>query len=849
MISLSLRSNLLRLLFLIVLITCSEAATEKVLHEFDPAPGGASPLAGLIADAAGNLYGTASYGHNLGVVFELSPGKNGGWTETILYSFQGNPYGAYQLGPVDGAYPEGSLVFDSAGNLYGTTSAGGFYNSGTVFELSLSTSGWKETVLYYFGIDGFYAPTGGLTIDHAGNLYGSVSSGNPDDYDGCYWHNHASFPGCGAIFELSPNGDGTWTESNIYIFQGTPDGSTPRSTLVFDAKGNLYGTTEYGGSSSGLCSGDYLWGCGTVFELTPNGGGTWSENILYYFSGQGDGANPIGRLVFDQRGNLYGTTYGVYAGVGSVFKLSHGSWNETTLHRFDSKEEGRHPYGGVVIDSAGDLYGATEYGGSGSCPGLCGTVYELTSDQDTWSEKVIYKFAGEQDGSHPAGDLLSDSSGNLYMTASSGGHKGCDRGCGSVFELIPSSKGNWRGSAVYDLPFHDDGGFSYAGLISDSSGNLYGTTEYGGDLTCNYPLGCGTVFELTPSSSGKLVVRVLHQFNSASGDGAFPVAGLVSDSAGNLYGTTQYGGLTGCGSSTGQCGTVFELSQSSNGSWDERVIHRFEGSPDGFGPLAGLIRDQAGNLYGTTGSGGTGCNGGCGTVFKMSPTSHGGWKEEILYTFGSQQGDGLIPTAGLVFDNKGVLYGTTSAGGLEYFSDGTVFQLNPHSDGSWTEKVIYSFTGGYDGAYPLSGLTIDQEGALYGTTYEGGEYEGGVVFKLSAGTGGSWNEGAIHQFIGVNGDGAYPEAGVVFDKAGNLYGTTTIGGTNGGGCGYGNGCGTVFALAPNNGAWDEKILYRFTGGRDGGGPYAGLILDAAGNLYGTASSGGAGAGVVFEVMP
>jgi uncharacterized repeat protein (TIGR03803 family) len=837
--SLNLRSNLLRLLFLIVSIACAEAASESVLHQFDPAPGGASPVAGLIADAAGNLYGTTSYGHNLGVVFELSPKENGKWREAILYSFQGNPYGAYQQGPVDGAYPEGSLVFDSAGNLYGTTSAGGFYNSGTVFELTPSSTGWKETVLYYFGIDGFYAPTGGLTIDHAGNLYGSVSSGNPDDYDGCYWHGHASFPGCGAIFELSPNGNGTWTESNIYIFQGSPDASTPRSALVLDAKGNLYGTTEYGGSSSGRCSGNYLWGCGTVFELSPNGDGTWSEMILYYFTGQGDGANPIAGLVFDQLGSLYGTTYGVYAGVGSVFKLSHGSWNETTLYRFHSKEDGQHPNGGVVIDSAGDLYGATEYGGSGSCPGLCGTVYELTSKQHTWTEKVIYKFVGKEDGSHPAGDLLLDSSGDLYLTTSSGGHEGCDQGCGSVFQLTPESGGNWQGSPIYKLPFHNDGGFSYAALISDSSGNLYGTTEYGGNLSCNYPIGCGTVFELTPSLSGKFVVKVLHKFNGAGGDGVFPVAAVLSDSAGNLYGTTQYGGSAGCS----QCGTVFMLSPTSDGSWEERVIYHFGSLGDGFGPAASLIRDRFGNLYGTAAQGGAGG----GTIFELSPTSHGDWNETILYSFGSQQGDGGGPTAALIFDGKGSLYGTTSGGGsLDY---GTVFKLTPKAHNSWMEQVIYSFTGGYDGAYPLAGLIADQEGALYGTTYQGGEYEGGVVFQLSAGAGGSWNENVIHQFIGVNGDGAYPQAGVVFDNAGNLYGTTTIGGTNGGGCGYGNGCGTVFALRPNSGGWEENILRRFTGGGEGGEPFAGVMLDSVGNLYGTASSGGSGAGVVFEVKP
>ena len=323
---------------------------------------------------------------------------------------------------------------------------------------------------------------------------------------------------------------------------------------------------------------------------------------------------------------------------------------------------------------------------------------------------------------------------------------------------------------------------------------------------------------------------MLYSFTGTTGDGLTPMSGLIFDDSGNLYGTTSNGGNPACFNYY-PCGTVFELSPSVNGTWKETVIHTFGGG-DGNVPFASLIFDKEGNLYGTTLGGGSASSG---TVFKLMPGSRG-WTESVLYSFGTDAGN---PYASLVFDKEGNLYGTTPW---------NVFKLTNGSNG-WTETVLYAFSvsDGYNSRAPV---IFDKEGSLYGTTLEGGIYSAGTVFKLTPGSGGVWTATVLHNFIGVNGDGAYPEAGLVFDNLGNLYGTTTVGGINGGAC-NGLGCGTAFQLKPSaGGQWDERILHRFTGDVDGGQPYASFMLDAAGNLYGTTSSGGtADQGTVFEIKP
>ena len=305
-------------------------------------------------------------------------------------------------------------------------------------------------------------------------------------------------------------------------------------------------------------------------------------------------------------------------------------------------------------------------------------------------------------------------------------------------------------------------------MIIDAAGNLYGTTQFGG----NYVQ--GSVYELTPTRGGGWMETVLHSFQQNGTDGIQPVAGLTMDAAGNLYGTTFAGGPY-------NGGTVFELTPSAGGGWTETVLHNFnhDGS-DGYTPEAGLVLDAAGDLYGTTHDGGTHNCGtpqsddGCGTVFELSPASGGGWTETVLHSFSNNGLDGIYPFAGpLIFDAAGNLYGTTYWGGA--YGVGTVFELRPNGGGSWTEAVLHNFKqNGTDGGQPLAGLIFDTVGNLYGTTGLGGTYDSGTVFELTPSGGGGWTESLLYSFCSQNGcpDGNQPQAGLVPDADGNLYGTT-----------------------------------------------------------------------------
>jgi len=387
-----------------------------------------------------------------------------------------------------------------------------------------------------------------------------------------------------------------------------------------------------------------------------------------------------------------------------------------------------------------------------------------------------------------------------------------------------------------------DGAGPYAGLTMDSSGNLYGTTASGGNSS-NCPSGCfGTVFELA-SSSGMYTEKLLYSFTGLNGDGGNPYSSLIVDGAGNLYGTTANGGSGGI---------VFELVNSS-GSYTEKVLYGFTGftgsGDDGSNPVAGLLMDASGNLFGTTSNGGSkNCAPGCGTVFELVNSS-GVYTEKLLYIFtGTGNGDGEDPTADLVTDSSGNLYGTTFGGGSSncFGGCGTVFEL-VNSSGTYREKVLYSFTGtGGDGAYPYAGLMIDPSGNLYGTTYNGGAFNNcnggcGTVFEL-VNSSGTYAEKVLYSFTGSSGDGANPYGGLVTDPLGNLYGTTYSGGEfnncNGG-------CGTAFELVNSSDSYTERVLHSFMGS-DGGNPQGGLVMDASSNLYGTTLEGN---GTVFELSP
>ncbi len=368
----------------------------------------------------------------------------------------------------------------------------------------------------------------------------------------------------------------------------------------------------------------------------------------------------------------------------------------------------------------------------------------------------------------------------------------------------------------------------FSSLVFDRAGNLYGTTQVGGGGACEGDIGCGTVFQLTPTVGGGWAYNLLHAFQSSGGDGVFPSfsSGLILDAAGNVYGTTWQGGAFGQG-------CVFKVSPNSDGSWTESVIYSFTASPDGSSPQSGLVFDSVGNIYGTTTSGGAA---GEGTVFELSP-SGGGWSETVIHSFRGE--DGSSSFAPLVVDAAGNLYGTALGG---RHGQGVVFELSPVSGGSWTETVLYSFTGKSDGGDPEAGLLLDSAGNLYGTTTSSsGQATFGAVFKLAPNSNGTYTESTLHDFSQAF-DGSDPRSGLVQDAAGHLYGTTYVGGAKG--------AGTVYELALNpTGRWTERVLYSFLGGKDGNGVLGGVILDAAGHLYGTTAAGGSNSdGVAFEVQ-
>jgi uncharacterized repeat protein (TIGR03803 family) len=376
----------------------------------------------------------------------------------------------------------------------------------------------------------------------------------------------------------------------------------------------------------------------------------------------------------------------------------------------------------------------------------------------------------------------------------------------------------------------DGAGPSWVTPVFDGEGNLYGTTLVGGAYSCNHG-GCGTVFELTPSGTE----TILHSFDDNGTDGHSSWGGVFLDNEGTLYGTTLLGGEYICPQGSG---TVFELTPSGT----ETILHSFDRcETDGFWPNPGLVRDAEGNIYGTTSAGGAYSYG---TVFKVTPSG----TETILHSFDPNGTDGWVPAAGLVIDKKGNLYGTTVNGGA--YNGGTVFKLTP----SGKETILWSFGNGTDGSHPYAGLVFDKKRNLYGTTEEGGVYSCpygytcGTVFKLTP----SGMETILYSF-GVSGDGYAPVAGLLLDKKGNLYGTTADGGSysrEGYGCAL-YGCGTVFKLTPSG---TETILHSFGASGDGYQLNGGLVFDKKGNLYGATYRGGAycapyGCGTVFKVTP
>jgi uncharacterized repeat protein (TIGR03803 family) len=375
----------------------------------------------------------------------------------------------------------------------------------------------------------------------------------------------------------------------------------------------------------------------------------------------------------------------------------------STLYSFSGADGINPSYGSLAMDSSGNLYGTTTFGGANNF----GTVFELVSSPAGYSERVLYSFAGGTDGVNPFAGLVMDSAGNLYGTTNGGGANNS----GTVFELVYSPTG-YSERVLYTFAGGNDGAFPYAGLVMDSAGNLYGTTVIGGLNNS------GTVFELI-NSSGVYSERVLYIFTASSGDGLSPYGGLIMDPSGNLYGTTYQGGAN-------SHGTVFELVNSS-GTYSEKVLYGFGASvADGANPFSGLVMDPSGNLYGTTSFGGSNNSG---TVFELINSS-GTFSEKVLYSFAGSVTDGASPVGGLVLDSSGNLYGTTRSGGPKNY--GAVFELI-NSSGTYTEVplLIFGTSCGGTGWAPAAGLVMDPSGSLYGTTIQGGGNGFGTVFSLT----------------------------------------------------------------------------------------------------------------------
>ena len=731
-----------------------------------------------------------------------------------------------------------SLILGRDGALYGTTSDGGAGTYGTVFKIGNNGTDFK--VLHAFsttGGDGV-KPRAGLVQGTDGALYGTTSSG------GGYSR--------GTVFKLNADG-GAYTV--LHSFTGTSgDGLDPEAELIQGRDGAFYGTT-YGSERGSLGL-----GYGTVFKLHGDGSG---YTVLYSFTANvGDGRNPRAGLIQGNDGALYGTTYYggaytnwghvVYTNWGTVFKINTDGTSYKVLYSFKGSEyDGNMPRSALVQGRDGAMYGTTYWGGLGSG----GTIFKINPDGSGYTRMYSFSTNGT-DGFNPQAALIQGPDDLLYGTAWNGG----SNSYGTVFKVktnglsfatLHSFRANTR-----------DGQNPPARVLQLSDGTLYGTTYWGG--TCNW----GTIFKLSTNGAP---YTSLYSLGVNDPLGQAPNAELVQGDDGTFYGTVLNGGPRGAG-------TVFKVNPDGTGA---TVLYSFSGAAgDAQWPYAAVILGAGGALYGTTGSGGTN---GAGTVFRLSIDGSG---FTLLHSFCTNGADGMAPDAPVVQGADGALYGTTYSGGSN--GVGVVYTLNTNGTGY---QVLHSFnTNGVDGQNTRVGLVLARDGALYGTTINGGTNGCGTIFKL--GTNGSGYT-LLHTFASTGGDGYYPNAALGLGSDGALYGTTLYGGTNNygavfrlgldgsdyrviysfpSGLGLGvrqavgplasgsdgalygasylggtNGQGAVFKLNTNGTGF--TLLYSFsTNACDGAHPYAGVVQGQDGAWYGTTSLGGSrGCGTVFRV--
>jgi uncharacterized repeat protein (TIGR03803 family) len=751
----------------------------SVLHSFQGAE--MNPGAALISDGHGNLYGTTAHGGpwDGGSVFTINIDGTG---FQRLHAFAG--------GANDGFNPEASLVPDDAGNLYGTTWTGGAANEGTVFTIREDGSGFEVLHSFAFGANDGRRPVASLTLDGTGSLYGTTSEGGPSDY--------------GTVFKLKTDGTGFQL---LHTFAGgVGDGRIPQASLLLDGSGTLFGTTPYGGHPrvDYPREGFFYDGSGTIFRIKTDG--TGFQLLRAFPVDANDGANPTGSVTTDGAGNLYGATGGGgSSNVGTVFRIAKDGSAFQILHSFTwSANDGVIPVGSLVLDRSGTLYGVTSRSGTtfpyqatlfkvgtdatgfqvlrtfidppdGTSPSgslilvgsgvLYGTMADGGSsnsgtvfgvDTDGSGFRVLHAFAGfTGDGSRPGASLIADASGYLYGTTAWGGVP--DRG--TIFGIRPDGTGFQLLHTFLSGP--NDGDTSWSAMVLDRSGNLYGTTPNGGRWNG------GTIFRLSSDGSG---FQLVHAFQGGAADGRIPGAALTLDGSGNLYGMTAQGGASGGG-------TVFRVRTDGTGF---QLLHTFVGGAgDGAFPYTSLLLDGFGNLYGVTGQGGAS---NWGTVFKLRTDGTG---FQLLHTFVGGD-DGINPGGFLTTDGSGTLFGTTGMGGPS--GAGTIFRIS--SDGAGYQ-VLHAFTGPIQDGIPSAeggapSAVVYGFRNLYGTTQVGGPLGRGTVFSIKTdGTGLQ----ILHAFDKRPVDGRNPVCSLLLDSLGNLYGTTM----NGGSANFG----TVFVLSVN----------------------------------------------------
>lgn len=656
---------------------------------------GNSPEGALIQGADGDLYGTTTYGgtNYIGTVFKLGTDGSG---YTVLYSIGTDTNDS-------GAYPDSALVQGPDGTLYGTTLHGGTNvdqlgnNLGTAFKLG--TNGLDFSELYQFGAgpgDGVYPF--GLVLGTNGALYGTTEYGGISN--------------SGTIFTLHTDGSG-YSVLHNFLVQTVGDGQYPGFGLIRGLDDVLYGTTREGGAISDS---------GVVYRLDESGSGyevirRFAEQTSLFANYSTDGTWPE-QLAQASDGTLYGVTqYGGAAndsqeGVGTIFTLATNGSDYSMVWDFsESGGDGVNPQAGLVLGLNGTFYGTTSSGGAAGA----GAAFKLNSNGSGY--EVLHSFGVDPtDGLTPEATLIQGSDGMLYGTTYSGGYVGSE---GVVFKMNSDGSDYTLLYSFYFFGLLNDGDLGdqsgknpMAPLLQLGNNELYGTTSSGGAG------GAGTVFELGTDGSG---FSILHAFETNGLDGQQPEAGLIQGNDGALYGTTCYGGtnLSYYYPYSGS-GTVFKLN--ADGS-NYKVLYEFgNSSGDGQYPTASLLEGLDGVLYGTTSYGGTNNNG---TVFKLDPDGSG---YAVLYNFGNTNGtDGIVPVAALVQDANGVLYGVTSYGG-EY-SYGTIFMIN--TNGS-NYTVLYNFGGNpVDGQNPAGALIKGPDGAFYGTTKNGGDPRGdGTIFRF-----------------------------------------------------------------------------------------------------------------------